>query len=274
MFKKALLCFVFIVLGLSLIIGCSEKKAVVLNCDETEVALVGLTNETSLLFNDPLINDATKAFNAYCKSKKIISISECEKESTSDNVMYCKMAYGAKADSYEECNSDDFCLNAYATSHIGDCSLFADLKLGRFPLENICRFASASFYKDSSYCEDISMISLSSPECYYGSGRGEECDFSKNKCLWIVSDQNNDLTICEFMADSPEKDICILSYAMKNSKIELCEGLKGNLLNGSLVSVETCEALVKNPTTHNLIKGGILNNLNRPDELPEGGFLD
>ena len=182
----------------------------ILNCEEALDAAQIFTTTTSDVFNGMAVSEATAEAKKQCS--KIRSINDCH-----DSV--CKMIVGTKSDSLKDCNGDHDCLAGYSLSHIRDCEeLSNDKKTEVF--KNICLISRAHTTKNTSECDKIDEIS--SMDATKDGRFNESYYFSRNKCLWGVSDQTDDMNICENMTDSQEKDLCFFSYAIKTKDSNVC----------------------------------------------------
>ena len=201
-----------------------------LNCEEAIDASIFLTKETSDIFNGIELAKNTEKAKTFCGKPQ--TVSNCSQ--TSGN-RYCKTQNtiaGIQTDEASKCKNNGDCLIGYSMSHPKDCDAFADeppintvRSISGKGLKNVCLFSQAFIRKDTSPCEKIDQITSlnANSENIY------EHYWNRNKCLWGVSDHTNNVTICENMLApegiSFEKDLCFMSYALKNKDKSFCQNV-------------------------------------------------
>lgn len=250
----------------------SEKTAFdkVLNCEQAGKAMLLLTSETVAAFSGgEEANTYMENFITWCSNHPDVTILDCEAFSDTE-FEYCVRSVGVWGDSLGCMDSAD-CKIAFASSHIEDCSSFKNEKaefLGEsyFDLKSVCLFSLAYMNRERDACDQIEQLSYAGASCDKEENWGT-CYLNRYKCLWGVSDQTNDVSICDSMNPSFERSLCYFSYAVKNNKPEYCEKMEKESESsfglsysfGDRLSTELCLNMVGKPINEELIEsGGIL----------------
>lgn len=184
----------------------------ILSCEETFDTQEVLTTKTSELMNGKEQIRLLNEIKEKCNENKIAR--EC-----TDDSRTCKLIAGIKAKTINECNNEEDCLSGFAAAHIEDCSKFEGKN------KNMCLFSRAYITNNVEDCGQIKEISFDEIEPTFSSvdySIIETFYYNRNKCLWGISDRLNDVQVCETMNESTEKDVCFLSYSLKNKKVDYC----------------------------------------------------
>lgn len=240
-----------------LLLGCTSDNALEENisCDEIKPYLSQLSEETAIAFNGAESEEFIKSIINNCKNEKIASVESCNSIANDAEKKVCLFGVGAKIKTIDECENNSDCLQIFASTHFKDCSIFKNKK-DTAALENICLYSQAINSLDIKYCNEIKIEKISSEECKnLNEDNFNKCYFNKYKCLWVISDLKNELSICETMEKSFEKDVCLLSNAIENRDVKVCKQLE------LIFTEKYCKELIEQGKNHpNIKNSGILNN--------------
>lgn len=181
-----------------------------------------LTPETSDVMQGKEVTALAQNLADYCKNNDVKPLDSCVGLSDSDEQRRCYYTYGHRAESIEECDGNDNCLIGFTATQIDNCDQYEGL-VGKngISFRSNCLFARAFVSRDGKYCREIEEKTFD--EC--GDSRDQNlalCYMNQYKCLWGVSDHTDDTSLCEEMDASSEKDICLLSHALKSGSTKLC----------------------------------------------------
>ncbi len=229
-----------------------------LNCEQAGRAMLMLTGETVAAFSGgEEVNTYTDGFIDWCSSHPDLTLFDCEAFSDTE-FEYCVKSVGVLGKF--PCLDSFQCKTAFAASHIADCGIFENQKDGPngVPLEHVCLFSLAYISRERDACDQIVQLSFDDPLCEEEENLGK-CYLNRYKCLWGVSDQTNDVNICDSMDPSFERSLCYFSYSVKNSKPEYCEKIDGGSVFGERISSKLCLKMVGKPIDEELVEnGGVL----------------
>lgn len=183
-----------------------------LSCEEALNASSLFTKETWIKVNGIELFKFMSELEDCSQNK---SLDDCSSVENSYEEGMCRIMFGIKASSIEECKDDYECLKGYSASHLNNCEELINYRETAM-LKNICLSSLAYENKDISECNKIDQISIIDMQT------NEAAYYSRNKCLWGVSDRINDIDICEKMSESSEKDLCFFTYAIKNQDSNVC----------------------------------------------------
>jgi len=266
--KKIILLIILITFG------CTSSNTTIskLTCEELQQAQ-HWTKQTSIYLDGSKNLQEYKKIYEACQSENPTNLSKCEEPS-------CNLAFAMKAKDISECGNDTICINAFAAINIDNCNYYDTLD---YPSDisvaprNTCLISKANITLNRKYCdqiETISMFSCNSNYCtqlnQFEEGLCErvlgkvvadnsrqnytKCTFSRNKCLQILADKQNDISICDSMSKyTLEKSICYLAYAMKNNAPSYCSKIEETI---AFMSEEDCITLTEQLEEHPTIKSG------------------
>lgn len=207
------------VLGLSLILYIylwQINKQV--TCEELAHRSVFITQKTSDALNGTTLSKAMGQFIEYCENNEVIDIIECEKNTIDQNEkLLCYVTLGLNAKSIDVCESNKKCETGFLMKGAKDCHQFKNIESG----EGACLYAQAYSTEKREYCDQIEFdlftkscdFKYDTPQCYY----------TKNKCLWALSDKTDNVSLCDELPISMEKNICYIAAALRHSDVTQCE---------------------------------------------------
>lgn len=224
----------------------------ILSCEEASDAANLLTPETKLIFEGISAKQYVDKSVEFCKTHQLNSKRDCL-INNKDDYEICMTSLGIKAKDRTICGKNQNCLLGYATSHPNEnCALY-DKK----SLQNVCFYTKAHFSHERKYCDFIETKNWKDESCSKAPSNKDAftaCYLNQYKCLWGVSDQASDVSICDSMEDSFEKDVCYMSYAIKTSNQDICSKMKGT---DWPKSPTLCQEVVRQPFPEKYKENGL-----------------
>lgn len=200
-----------------------------LSCEETANAADLLTPDTKLIFEGTEARKYADKSVEFCKTHQPQSLRDCISRDNEDDRHACIISLGIQAKDSTVCGKNLDCLIGYAIAHPNkDCTTY-DKKV----LQNACFFVKTYISRERKYCDFVEIKTWKDETCKKAiddpssEEKFMECYINRYKCLWGISDQTSDVSICDSMEDSFEKDICYMSYAIKTSNRDICNKVKG-----------------------------------------------